>query len=125
MKRETRSAFCPRLRAASVTRRRSLDLRDFHRPALRGADDRRLEHLLSLVRVLKVRHRDHRRLAGDDVEDVSGNGRQFAVTVTRNADALAARAYALGAVSVDIAPIGLRDLFLSLIQTNEGTETPS
>lgn len=68
---------------------------------------------------------DSSALAGDDVEDVSGNGRQFAVTVTRNADALAARAYALGAVSVDIAPIGLRDLFLSLIHTSEGTEAPS
>ena len=68
---------------------------------------------------------DSSAFAGDDVEHISGSGRQFAVTVTRNADALAARAYALGAVSVDIAPISLRDLFLSLIQTGEGTEATS
>lgn len=64
-------------------------------------------------------------LAGDGVEHVSSDGRQFAVTVSRNADALVARAYALGAVSVDIDPVSLRDLFLSVTQASAEAQVSS
>jgi ABC-2 type transport system ATP-binding protein len=57
-------------------------------------------------------------LAGDGVEHVACHGRQLTVTVSRNADPLVARAHALGAVSIDIHPISLRDLFLSVIQVS-------
>src|SRR5204862_7555362 len=49
-----------------------LHLLGAHGPALLGAHDRGLEHLLGLERVFEVRHRHDRLLPADDFHDVGG-----------------------------------------------------
>jgi ABC-2 type transport system ATP-binding protein len=50
------------------------------------------------------------------VEHVRTTGRQVDVLVSRNADAVVQEARRAGAISIDVTPVGLRDLFLDLAQ---------
>ena len=52
----------------------------------------------------------------DGVEHVRTTGRQVIVLASRNSEAVAERAKSLGAVTVDIAPISLREVFLEAVQ---------
>jgi ABC-2 type transport system ATP-binding protein len=57
----------------------------------------------------------HIDFAGDGVGSVRTNGRQVTVVVSRNVDTVIERGYGLGAVSVEAAPLGLRELFLHTV----------
>jgi ABC-2 type transport system ATP-binding protein len=50
------------------------------------------------------------------VEHVRTTGRQVDVLVSGNADAVVQEARRAGAISIDVTPVGLRDLFLDLAQ---------
>jgi ABC-2 type transport system ATP-binding protein len=52
----------------------------------------------------------------EGVEHVRTNGRQIIVLASRNSDAVAEHAKTLGAVSVDVSPITLREVFLETVQ---------
>jgi len=52
----------------------------------------------------------------DGIERVRTDGRQMTVLTSRNADAVVERAYALAAVSVDVAPVSLREVFLETVK---------
>jgi ABC-2 type transport system ATP-binding protein len=50
-----------------------------------------------------------------DIASVRTDGRQITVFARGNVDAIVERGYALGAVSVDTAPVGLREVFLESV----------
>jgi len=52
------------------------------------------------------------------VESIKTDGRQMRVFASRNAEAVVERAQELSAVSVEIAPVGLRDVFLETVGEN-------
>jgi ABC-2 type transport system ATP-binding protein len=52
----------------------------------------------------------------DGIERVRTDGRQMTVLTSRNADAVVERAYGLAAVSVDVAPVSLREVFLETVK---------
>jgi len=52
------------------------------------------------------------------VEKVRTNGRQMSVLSSRNAEAVIERARDLHAVSVEVAPVGLREIFLEAVKEN-------
>lgn len=52
----------------------------------------------------------------EGVERQRTDGRQMIVLVSRNSEVVAKRAKTLGAVSVDVAPISLREVFLETVQ---------
>lgn len=52
------------------------------------------------------------------VERIHASGRQVTVLVSRNTEAVVARAQDLNAVSVEVAPVGLRDIFLETVREN-------
>jgi ABC-2 type transport system ATP-binding protein len=54
------------------------------------------------------------RLAG--VESIRASGRQMSVVVSKNADMLIERAHDLHASSVEVSPIGLREIFLQTVR---------
>ena len=54
------------------------------------------------------------RLAG--VESIRASGRQMSVVVSRNAEMLIERAHDLHASSVEVSPIGLREIFLQTVR---------
>jgi ABC-2 type transport system ATP-binding protein len=54
------------------------------------------------------------RLAG--VESIRASGRQMSVVVSRNAEMLIERAHDLHASSVEVSPIGLREIFLQTVK---------
>jgi ABC-2 type transport system ATP-binding protein len=58
------------------------------------------------------------------VEHVRASGRQIDVIASANAHAIVEEARRAAAVSVDVVPIGLRDLFLEKVQHGERDERP-
>ena len=54
------------------------------------------------------------------IERVRANGRQLDMFVSANAGAVVEQARRAAAVSVDVAPIGLRDVFLETVQHSLG-----
>jgi ABC-2 type transport system ATP-binding protein len=58
------------------------------------------------------------------VEQVRACGRQIDVIASANAHAIVEEARRAAAVSIDVVPIGLRDLFLETVQRGEGDERP-
>ncbi|MGO9270957.1 MAG: ATP-binding cassette domain-containing protein [Terriglobia bacterium] len=56
------------------------------------------------------------RIAG--VEKIQTQGHQMSVFASRNAEAVIERARDLSAVSVEVAPVGLRDIFLDTVKEN-------
>jgi ABC-2 type transport system ATP-binding protein len=50
------------------------------------------------------------------VESIRISGRQVSLFVSRNADAVVERARSLQAVSIDVAPVGLREIFLETVK---------
>jgi ABC-2 type transport system ATP-binding protein len=52
------------------------------------------------------------------VEKVRTNGRQMSVLSSRNAEAVIERARDLQAISVEVAPVGLREIFLETVKEN-------
>ena len=56
----------------------------------------------------------------DGIERVHTDGRQVTVLASRNADAVVERAYGLAAVSVDVAPVTLREVFLETVNVKGG-----
>jgi ABC-2 type transport system ATP-binding protein len=52
------------------------------------------------------------------VEDVRSRGHQMSVLASRNADAVIARAHDFEATSIDVTPVGLRDVFLQKVKEN-------
>lgn len=52
------------------------------------------------------------------VEKIHTRGRQMSVLSSRNAEAVVARARDLNAVSVEVAPVGLREIFLETVKEN-------
>lgn len=50
------------------------------------------------------------------------SGRQVALLASRNADAVAELARSLGAVSVEVEPVSLREIFLDTIQRDSAVE---
>ena len=56
------------------------------------------------------------RIAG--VEKIRTDGHRMSILASRNAEAVIARAQDLNAVSVDVAPVGLREIFLETVQEN-------
>jgi ABC-2 type transport system ATP-binding protein len=56
------------------------------------------------------------RIAG--VEKIRTDGDRISIFASQNADAVIARARDLSAVSVDVDPVGLRDIFLETVQEN-------
>jgi ABC-2 type transport system ATP-binding protein len=53
--------------------------------------------------------------AGEGIGLVRTDGRQITDLATRNADAIVERGFSLGAVSVDTAPVSLREVFLNAV----------
>lgn len=56
------------------------------------------------------------RLAG--VRRIASSGRQMSVFAAENTDAVVERAHDLNAVSVEVTPVGLRDIFLETVKEN-------
>ncbi|HMD98890.1 MAG TPA: ABC transporter ATP-binding protein [Terriglobia bacterium] len=56
------------------------------------------------------------RMAG--VQRIEARGNQMSVFASSNAEAVIERAHALNAVSVEVAPVGLRDIFLETVKEN-------
>ena len=52
------------------------------------------------------------------VEDVRTRGNQMSVLASRNAEAVVARAHDFQATSIDVTPVGLRDVFLQKVKEN-------
>jgi ABC-2 type transport system ATP-binding protein len=52
------------------------------------------------------------------VEKIQTKGHQMSVFASRNAEAVIERARDLDAVSVEVAPVGLRDIFLETVKEN-------
>lgn len=52
------------------------------------------------------------------VERIQTSGRQMCVFASSNADAVIERAHELNAVSVEVAPVGLREIFLETVKEN-------
>jgi ABC-2 type transport system ATP-binding protein len=52
------------------------------------------------------------------VEDVRTRGNQMSVLASRNAEAVVARAHDFQATSIDVTPVGLRDVFLQKVMEN-------
>ena len=52
----------------------------------------------------------------EGIERQRTDGRQIIVLASRNSEVLAERAKTMGAVSVDVAPITLREIFLETVQ---------
>jgi ABC-2 type transport system ATP-binding protein len=50
------------------------------------------------------------------VERIRTNGHQVSLFTSRNSEAVIERAHSLSAVSVDVAPVGLRDIFLETVK---------
>jgi ABC-2 type transport system ATP-binding protein len=57
------------------------------------------------------------------VERVRTSGRQVTVLASRNAGAVVERAQSLAAVSVEVAPVSLREIFLDKVQLDTASET--
>jgi ABC-2 type transport system ATP-binding protein len=53
------------------------------------------------------------------VQRIQTSGRQMSVFASNNADEVIERAHALSVVSVNVTPIGLRDIFLETVKENE------
>jgi ABC-2 type transport system ATP-binding protein len=56
------------------------------------------------------------RIAG--IEDVRVRGQQMSVLANKSADAVVARAHDFRATSIDVTPVGLRDVFLQKVKEN-------
>ncbi|HZT31626.1 MAG TPA: ABC transporter ATP-binding protein [Bryobacteraceae bacterium] len=56
------------------------------------------------------------------VERVRASGRQITVLASRNADAIVERARSLSAVSVEVEPVSLREIFLDAVRTDAPAE---
>jgi len=56
------------------------------------------------------------------IEHIHASGRQLDVIASANANAIVEEARRAAAVSVDVAPIGLRDLFLEKVRHGDGEE---
>jgi len=54
----------------------------------------------------------------DGVESIQTKGRQMALFASRNADAIIERARDLHASSIEVSPVGLRDIFLQTAKEN-------
>jgi ABC-2 type transport system ATP-binding protein len=52
------------------------------------------------------------------VEDIRTRGHQMSVLASKNADAVIARAHDFEATSIDVTPVGLRDVFLQKVKEN-------
>jgi len=52
------------------------------------------------------------------VERIETSGHQMSVFASRNAEAVIERARDLNVVSVEVAPVGLRDIFLETVKEN-------
>ena len=52
------------------------------------------------------------------VEKIRTKGHEMSVIASRNAEAVIERARDLNAVSVEVAPVGLRDIFLETVKEN-------
>jgi ABC-2 type transport system ATP-binding protein len=52
------------------------------------------------------------------VEDVRTRGNQMSLLASRNAEAVVARAHDFQATSIDVTPVGLRDVFLQKVKEN-------
>jgi ABC-2 type transport system ATP-binding protein len=52
------------------------------------------------------------------VEDVRTRGHQISVLASKNSEAVVARAHDLQATSIDVTPVGLRDIFLEKVKEN-------
>ena len=52
----------------------------------------------------------------EGVESIRARGRQMSVVVSRNAEMLIERAHDLHASSVEVSPIGLREIFLQTVK---------
>ncbi len=52
------------------------------------------------------------------VERIRTHGREMSVFASRNTEAIIARARDFDAVSVEVAPVGLRDIFLETVKEN-------
>jgi ABC-2 type transport system ATP-binding protein len=52
------------------------------------------------------------------VEDVRTRGHQMSVLASKNADAVVARAHDFEATSIEVTPVGLRDVFLQKVKEN-------
>ncbi len=52
------------------------------------------------------------------VERIQTTGRQMSVFASKNAEAVVERAHDLNAVSVEVVPVGLRDIFLETVKEN-------
>jgi ABC-2 type transport system ATP-binding protein len=55
----------------------------------------------------------------EGVEHIQTDGRQMTLLARSNSEAVAARAHDLGAVSVDIVPISLREVFLGVVKEDD------
>jgi ABC-2 type transport system ATP-binding protein len=56
------------------------------------------------------------------VERVRASGRQLTVLASRNANAVVERAHSLAAVSVEVEPVSLREIFLDTVQLDPAAE---
>jgi ABC-2 type transport system ATP-binding protein len=52
------------------------------------------------------------------VERIQASGREMSVLASKNVEAVIQRAHDLNAVSVEVAPVGLRDIFLETVKEN-------
>jgi ABC-2 type transport system ATP-binding protein len=52
----------------------------------------------------------------EGIEHVQTNGRQMTLLAKQNSDAVVERAHDLGAVSIDVVPISLREIFLATVK---------
>ena len=52
------------------------------------------------------------------IERIRTDGRQMSVIASKNADAVIERAYDLNVISVEVAPLGLREIFLETVKEN-------
>ena len=52
------------------------------------------------------------------VESIQTSGHQMSVFASRNSEAVIERAHDLNAISVEVAPVGLRDIFLETVKEN-------
>ena len=55
----------------------------------------------------------------EGIENVRTDGRQLTLLAKHNAEAIVERAHTLGAVSVDVVPISLREIFLETVKGEE------
>src|SRR6266849_3864260 len=80
-----------------------------------------LDHLRQSYRRIDLafaaaRSEDEFRISG--VEKIRTKERQMSIFASSNTDAVIERAHDLNAVSVEVAPVGLRDIFLEMVREN-------